>query len=90
MSRRVAESLADRGRPAMWANEMQAAELSGVSRRVFRAKVAAWEKRGFPQKNPENGKRSIPAILAFWRLPSNDHGTSAANERGNEESLENW
>lgn len=49
--------------------------LSGVGVEVFRARVKTWEKRGFPQINPENGKRPIPSILAYWGLPQNhSHG----------------
>lgn len=55
----------------MWANEQEAAVLSGVGVETFRDKVKKWEARGFPRVNPENGKRAIPLILAFWRLPAN-------------------
>jgi hypothetical protein len=68
---KIEASLAERGRPAMWATENEAAVLSGVGVETFRSKVKGWEKRGFPQINPENGRRPIPGILAFWRLPSN-------------------
>ena len=70
----VATALAERGRPQMWANEQEAAELSGMSAGRFRQKVREFEKRGFPRVNPDNGKRSIPAILAFWKLAANDRG----------------
>lgn len=88
---KVAASLAEMGRPLDWANEQQAAVLSGVGPTMFRRKVKSWEKRGFPQINPENGKRSIPGILAFWNLPSNHLTASPTDERVEDEStLENW
>lgn len=74
----IAASLAERGRPENWATEDEAAALSGVSPGTYRAKLAEWEKRGFPQANTENGKRSIPAILAFWGLPQNHSGVAGA------------
>lgn len=83
---KISESLAARGRPAMWANEKEAAELSGMSPNRFRAVLPALESRGFPQINPINGRRSIPAILAFWKLPANDPAQEADDER----HLENW
>jgi hypothetical protein len=67
--REIEKSLAERGRPAMWANEQEAAVLSGVTGDAFRRKVKEWERRGFPPVNRENGKRPIPGILAFWGLP---------------------
>lgn len=67
--RKIEASLAERGRPAMWANEQEAAALSGVSLQTFRSKVGSWELHGFPKNHPENGHRSIPGILAFWGLP---------------------
>lgn len=77
----------------MWANEAEAAVLSGVGVESFRAKVKGWEKRGFPQVNPENGKRSIPAILAFWDLPQNHPAPGRPDLRLVEEEddgQENW
>ncbi len=68
---KIESSLAQRGRPAMWANEQEAAVLSGVGIETYRRKVAEWDKRGFPRTKAENGRRSIPAILAFWGLPQN-------------------
>lgn len=65
----IEQSLAERGRPAMWANEQEAALLSGVGMDAFRRKVKEWEARGFPCIHPENGKRPIPAIYAFFGLP---------------------
>lgn len=87
----VEESLAKRGRPLFWANVQEAAALSGVSEDVFRGKVHQWEGRGFPIVNPENGKRSIPAILAFWGLPQNHSGPTAhLRQRDDEDGEENW
>lgn len=64
----------------MWANEQEAAVLSGVALDQYRCKVARWEARGFPKANPENGKRSIPAILAFWGFPQNHFATAMTME----------
>ena len=50
----------------LWANEKEAAELSGVTVLRFRKRVKEWEEKGFPQKHPETGKRFIPAVLRFW------------------------
>jgi len=85
-------ALAERGRPLMWANEQQAASLSGVGIDRFRAKIAAWEERGFPKVNPENGKRSIPQILAFWDLPRSQANMPpvAAEAVEDESALEKW
>lgn len=93
--RKIEASLAERGRPAMWANEQEAAALSGVGVQTFRQKVSAWERRGFPPINPENGRRSIPAVLAFWGLPQNPFDLDANNKPIPEESIdddgkENW
>lgn len=75
----------------MWANEAEAAVLSGVSAETFRARVTRWESRGFPRINPENGKRSIPAILAFWGLPSNDATPVAASTtEDDDDGQEHW
>lgn len=84
---KIEASLAERGRPVEWANEQQAAVLSGVSANAFRKKVKGWEASGFPQKNPENGKRPIRAILAFWRLPAN-HPTGPAMQQPDEDESE--
>jgi hypothetical protein len=54
----------------MWANEQEAAVFSGMPIDRFRLLVREWEFKGFPRINPHNGKRSIPAILAFWSLPT--------------------
>jgi hypothetical protein len=63
---KIESSLAARGRPALWANEQEAAALSGYSPEAFRQDLASLEKAGFPPKNPWNGLRFIPAILHFW------------------------
>lgn len=88
---KVSASLAARGRPAMWANEAESAVLSGVGVEIFRTKVKAWESKGFPQINSENGKRSIPAILAFWRLPQNHSPILTTMEAADDETAkEQW
>jgi hypothetical protein len=63
---KIEASLAERGRPAMWANEGEAAVLSGYSPERFRGALPALEKAGFPQVDDLNGLRYIPAILNFW------------------------
>lgn len=63
---KVEASLAERGRPAMWANEQEAAVLSGLSPDRFRRLVAQIDAEGFPRIEPHNGLRFIPAILRFW------------------------
>jgi hypothetical protein len=90
---KIAQSLAERGRPLMWANEQEAAVLSGVGFDSFRRKVGTWERRGFPKANLENGKRSIPAILAFWGLPQNHSSpivTMSTSEGDDEDGQEHW
>lgn len=82
---RVLERLAERGRPQMWANEHESAVLSGLSADTFRQKLRDLELRGFPKANPLNGKRSIPAILAFWKLAVDD-APATIDER----ELEHW
>jgi hypothetical protein len=63
---KIESSLAERGRPAMWANEQESAVLSGYSVEGFREALPALEKAGFPRKSPWNGLRHIPSILHFW------------------------
>jgi hypothetical protein len=63
---KVSASLAERGRPAMWANEAEAAVLSGYAVEKFRQALPDLTKLGFPQVSRLNGKRFIPAILNFW------------------------
>lgn len=65
---KIEASLAERGRPAMWANEQEAAVLAGYGADGvdFRAAVKDLEARGFPPINPSNNKRFIPAIEAFY------------------------
>ena len=86
----VLRSLALRGRAAMWANKQEAAALSGVNEDKFRLKAPIWEARGFPKVNPENGKRSIPAILAFWDLPQNHFGIATHRQMDEDDGRENW
>jgi hypothetical protein len=84
---KIIASLAEAGRPLMWADENQAAVLSGFSPERFRREVRGLELRGFPPINSLNGKRSIPAILAFWKLPAND---TAAGPAPDDRTVENW
>jgi hypothetical protein len=86
----IEPSLAQRGRAAMWANEQEAAILSGVGMDRFRLKIKEWEARGFPQINLENGKRSIPRILTFWGLPSDHSEVLSALVTEEEDGEENW
>ena len=91
----IESALALCGRPLMWANEQQAAVLSGVGMDAFRRKVKGWEKRGFPAINPENDRRPVPHILAFWGLPQNHVATlgmvaSAAVQGDDDDGQENW
>lgn len=88
----IERSLAMRGRPAMWANEQEAAVLSGVPLDRYRRSVVRWEALGFPKVNPETGKRSIPAILAFWHVPQNEFtaGTIWTEETDDDDGQENW
>jgi hypothetical protein len=76
----------------MWANEQEAAILSGVSIDRFRRNVRAWEGCGFPHVNSGNGKRCIPAILAFWGIPQNSFDASAiiASPKDDEDGKEDW
>lgn len=79
----------------MWATEQEAAALSGVGVQTFRQKVSAWERRGFPVVNSENGKRPIPAVLAFWGLPQSPFDISAnknpvQEEPNDDDGKENW
>jgi len=64
----IEASLAKRGRPAMWANEQEAAVLSGYGADGvdFRAALPDLEKRGFPPVNSDNRKRFIPAMERFF------------------------
>lgn len=77
----------------MWANEQEAAVLSGFSPVRYRQMLPALESRGFPPVNPLNGLRPIPAILAFWKLPANDLTiieNQAADTPAAERDKENW
>ena len=87
---KVSSSLADRGRPEMWANEQESAELSGMSPNRFKTVLPALTKRGFPPINPINGKRPIPAILAFWGLRANDPAIPPEPVETSEREKENW
>jgi hypothetical protein len=61
---KIEASLAERGRPANWANEQESAVLAGFSAdgQKFRESLPALESTGFPPIMPFNGKRFIPAI----------------------------
>lgn len=63
----------------MWANEQEAACLSGYSVEAFRAAVESLEMIGFPKKNSRNGQRFIPHILRFWERDV-DSGIKAVPE----------
>src|SRR5690349_12238852 len=65
-NKKMGNDIVASGWPALWADEKEAAELSGVTILRFRQRVKEWEERGFPRKNPETGKRFIPAILRYW------------------------
>jgi hypothetical protein len=73
----------------MWADTDEAAVLSGMAPEKFRAEVKKLEAKGFPQVNPINGKRSIPAILAFWKLETNDFPTLSADSHAEDEDERN-
>lgn len=73
---KVLSSLAAAGRPQMWANEQESAALSGLPIEDYRARIAELEACGFPPVNRLNGKRPIPAILAFWGIGENDSSNS--------------
>lgn len=88
---RIAQSLAARGRPAMWATDAEAAILSGMSIDTFKDELPDLERRGFPRKNGINGKRSIPAILDFWGLqPEASAVIPISAEIQDEQAVENW
>lgn len=78
----------------MWANEQEAAFLSGVNPGLFKSKVKDWERDGFPPINPKNGKRPIPHILAYWNLPLGTTGQILLTEPRvadeDEEGVETW
>jgi hypothetical protein len=64
----IAISLAERGRPVYWANDDEAAVLSGMSPTQFRNWLKIPEAVSFPKVDQRNGKRRIPEILAFWGI----------------------
>lgn len=84
---KILERLAANGRPQMWANESEAARLSGMCPRSFSRAVKSLELNGFPKRNPLNHKRNIEAILAFWNGPVND---DVAGGESGERAKENW
>jgi hypothetical protein len=86
---KIAQSLAARGRPVNWANEAESAILSGMGPERFRKSLPQLETLGFPKPNTLNGLRSIPAILAFWRMAGPDAATQPI-EHKDESELESW
>jgi hypothetical protein len=86
----VSASLAERGRPEMWANEAESAALSGLSSDDFRTKRQALEAKGFPRVNPLNGQRFIPAIIDFWRRDHESGIAPAKPKPRGQQHLENW
>lgn len=80
----IATSLAERGRPEMWANEAEAASLCGLSPNEFKAKLPDLERQGFPPQHPVNGKRYIPHILAFFDNAANAKPVAKTGERSHE------
>lgn len=86
---KISASLADRGRPEMWANEGESAVLSGYSPEKFRAALPALEKAGFPRVTSWNGLRFIPAIEDFWRRQV-DEGVLKEPESTDQRHLENF
>lgn len=60
----------------MWANEQEAAVLSGYSVEVFRKELPSLEADGFPLKSKRNGQRHIPSILHFWARDVDSTGNS--------------
>jgi hypothetical protein len=63
---KVSASLAERGRPEMWANEQEAACLSGLESDKYYSLLPRLEAAGFPRKSSWNNKRFVPAIVDFW------------------------
>jgi hypothetical protein len=87
----VIDALLKRGIADCWANEAEAAVLSGMHVKTFRQKRADLEARGFPKIDPANGKRFIPAILDFWqRRAQPDDRTVPQDEPANEQAKEKW
>lgn len=88
---KVEASLAERGRPAMWANEQEAAARCGLSADKYREKLPEMEANGFPQVFPMNGLRFIPWIDAYI-LKELDaaRGKAAESTPEDEMNLENF
>lgn len=85
----ISASLAERGRPEMWANEAESAALSGVGAEEFRGMREDLEAKGFPRVNPTNGMRFIPAIIDFWRREQETEIGPPKTKRG-QQHLENF
>ncbi len=86
----VVSGLLARGIPAQWATEQEAAALSGMCVRVFRARRADLEAHGFPKADPANGKRFIPAIMDFWRARAQPAVAGAPMGGADERAREKW
>lgn len=88
----ISVSLADRGRPESWANEQEAAALSGMAPERFREQLPALESIGFPKPCGWNAKRFVPAILAFWEREHERKPLKVpdADVQDDGRSLENW
>lgn len=82
----VSASLAERGRPEQWANEQEAAALSGLSPDAFADQVPELESAGFPHISPRTGKRFIEAIIDFWRR-EHEHPPVRTQERRGQRHL---
>lgn len=63
----ISASMAERGRPDLWANETETAALCGMSYEIYSKKIKQMEAAGFPRKTELNGKRFIPFIEQWWR-----------------------
>lgn len=88
----IAQSLAERGRPELWADDEESALLSGMTMERFRAHLTLLENEGFPKPSPWNGKRFIPAIVAFWHKENGLDALIGAASAGNhdEDGRDKW
>lgn len=86
----VSASLSLRGRAENWANEEEAAALSGLSVDAFGVKLPALEAAGFPKRSPWNGKRFIPHILAFFDREHENVPAVATPDVDSERALERF
>ena len=72
----MAERTATDG-PPLYKTDAEVSELVGVGRDKFGALAKAWEKSGFPKRDPVVGKRYWPACRA-WLDRRNGLATTAA------------